>query len=82
MRVREKRAEEGGVSTGRISWSKKNRAKAAVAGRASYTFIAVALDAAQPRLTLVTCYPFDAVVPGGPLRLVVTADPQRAATET
>ncbi len=26
------------------------------------------------RLTLVTCYPFDAVRPGGPLRLVVTAD--------
>jgi sortase A len=42
----------------------------------------IALDAAQPRLTLVTCYPFDAIVPGGPLRLVVTADPQRAATET
>jgi len=28
----------------------------------------------EPRLTLVTCYPFDAVVPGGPLRLVVSAD--------
>ncbi len=26
-----------------------------------------------PMLTLVTCYPFDAVVPGGPLRYVVTA---------
>ena len=24
-------------------------------------------------LTLVTCYPFDAVVPGGPLRYVVRA---------
>ncbi len=24
-------------------------------------------------LTLVTCYPFDAVVPGGPLRFVVRA---------
>jgi sortase A len=34
----------------------------------------IALRADQPRLTLVTCYPFDAVVPGGPLRLVVTAD--------
>lgn len=31
-------------------------------------------DTARPRLTLVTCYPFDAVVPGGPLRYVVTAD--------
>lgn len=26
-------------------------------------------------LTLVTCYPLDAQVPGGPLRLVVTAEP-------
>lgn len=26
-----------------------------------------------PRLTLVTCYPFDAVVPNGPLRYVVSA---------
>jgi sortase A len=34
----------------------------------------IALRAEQPRLTLVTCYPFDALVPGGPLRLVVTAD--------
>lgn len=28
----------------------------------------------RDRLTLVTCYPFDAVTPGGPLRWVVTAD--------
>ena len=35
----------------------------------------IALAAEAPRLTLVTCYPFDAVVPGGPLRLIVTADP-------
>lgn len=27
----------------------------------------------EPTLTLVTCYPFDAVVPGGPLRYVVRA---------
>ena len=27
-----------------------------------------------PRLTLVTCYPFNAIRPGGPLRFVVTAD--------
>jgi len=27
----------------------------------------------QRRLVLVTCYPFEAIVPGGPLRYVVTA---------
>ena len=27
-----------------------------------------------PRLTLVTCYPFEALVPGGPLRYVVVAE--------
>lgn len=31
------------------------------------------LDTDGPVLTLVTCYPFDAVEPGGPLRYVVTA---------
>jgi sortase A len=30
-------------------------------------------ETARPTLTLVTCWPFDAVVPGGPLRYVVTA---------
>jgi sortase A len=34
----------------------------------------LALDSEAPRLTLVTCYPFDAIEPGGPLRFVVTAD--------
>jgi sortase A len=34
----------------------------------------ITLDSEAPRLTLVTCYPFDAVRPGGPLRYVVTAD--------
>jgi sortase A len=34
----------------------------------------IALGANTPRLTLVTCYPFDAIQPGGPLRFVVTAD--------
>jgi hypothetical protein len=34
----------------------------------------LALDGDEPRLTLVTCYPFDAIRPGGPLRFVVTAD--------
>jgi sortase A len=28
----------------------------------------------MPRLTLVTCYPFDALVPGGPLRYLVMAE--------
>ncbi len=31
------------------------------------------LDSDEPMLTLVTCYPFDAIDPGGPLRYVVTA---------
>jgi sortase A len=31
-------------------------------------------DTAVPTLTLVTCYPFDAVNPGGPLRYVVVAE--------
>jgi len=34
----------------------------------------ISLHADIPRLTLVTCYPFDTVVPGDPLRLIVTAD--------
>ena len=33
----------------------------------------VALDTSFAMLTLVTCYPFDALEPGGPLRYVVTA---------
>jgi len=32
------------------------------------------LDGEEARLTLVTCWPFNAVVPGGPLRYVVTAE--------
>jgi sortase A len=32
-------------------------------------------ETGTPRLTLVTCYPFDALVPGGPLRYVVEAEP-------
>jgi sortase A len=31
------------------------------------------LDAPEPALALVTCYPFDALASGGPLRYVVTA---------
>ncbi|MDX1381348.1 MAG: class GN sortase [Xanthomonadales bacterium] len=34
-------------------------------------------DATADRLTLVTCWPFDALDPGGPLRYVVTALPER-----
>ena len=34
----------------------------------------VAEPSASPRLTLVTCYPFDALMPGTPLRYVVVAD--------
>lgn len=33
----------------------------------------IRLDDDQNRLVLVTCYPFNAIVPGGPLRYVVTA---------
>lgn len=33
----------------------------------------LALDTSFAMLTLVTCYPFDALEPGGPLRYVVTA---------
>ena len=33
------------------------------------------LEPGRDRLTLVTCYPFDSPLPGGPLRLVVTALP-------
>jgi sortase A len=34
----------------------------------------IALDANTALLTLVTCYPFDAINPGGPLRWLVTAE--------
>jgi len=34
----------------------------------------VLVEDGRPRLTLVTCFPFDAVVPGGPLRYVVEAE--------
>jgi sortase A len=36
--------------------------------------VRIALDGDAPSLTLVTCYPFNAISPGGPLRFVVTAD--------
>jgi len=34
------------------------------------------IDDSVERLTLLTCYPFDAATPGGPLRWVVTALPE------
>ena len=37
--------------------------------------INIVIDNSQSRLTLITCYPFDAVTAGGPLRWVVTAVP-------
>ena len=36
--------------------------------------LALPRAAVAPTLTLVTCYPFDALVPGGPLRYVVVAE--------
>jgi sortase A len=35
---------------------------------------AILLDGERRSLVLVTCYPFDTPIPGGPLRYVVTAD--------
>jgi sortase A len=35
--------------------------------------LSITLDAGDTRLTLVTCFPFDAIRPGGPLRYVVVA---------
>jgi sortase A len=37
----------------------------------------VARNTPTPRLTLITCYPFDAVLPGGPQRYVVRASVAR-----
>lgn len=34
----------------------------------------ILLDADRPILTLLTCYPFDALLPGGPLRYVAIAE--------
>jgi sortase A len=40
------------------------------------------IDGATERLSLVTCYPFDSPVAGGPLRYVVTAYPLREGAST
>jgi sortase A len=41
--------------------------------------VRVLLDTGDDRLTLVTCYPLDSVLPGGPLRYVVVATRRDAA---
>jgi sortase A len=41
---------------------------------ADYRELRLPRDTPVPTLTLVTCYPFDAVNPGGPLRYVVVAE--------
>ena len=41
---------------------------------ADYRALDIPRDAPMPTLTLVTCYPFDAINPGGPLRYVVVAE--------
>lgn len=41
---------------------------------ADYRSLNIPRDAAVPTLTLVTCYPFDAISPGGPMRYVVVAE--------
>ena len=41
---------------------------------ADYRALNIPRDTLQPTLTLVTCYPFDAINPGGPLRYVVVAE--------
>jgi sortase A len=40
----------------------------------------ILLEADRPTLTLLTCYPFDAVLPGGPLRYVAIAELTRNAS--
>lgn len=44
----------------------------------------LAMNQKRPDLRLITCYPFDAIRPGGPLRYVVTAGPvsPRVSSET
>lgn len=40
----------------------------------------ILIEADRPMLTLLTCYPFDAVLPGGPLRYVAIAELTRNAS--
>ena len=41
----------------------------------------IPLDHRQTSLVLITCYPFDAIVPGGPLRYVVVAEEKTTAQD-
>jgi sortase A len=41
----------------------------------------IPLDRGHPALALVTCYPFYTAIPGGPLRLVVTAEAEETEME-
>jgi sortase A len=41
---------------------------------ADFRALNIPRDTREPTLTLVTCFPFDAIVPGGPLRYVVVAE--------
>jgi len=41
---------------------------------ADFRALNIPRETLQPTLTLVTCYPFDAINPGGPLRYVVVAE--------
>jgi len=41
---------------------------------ADFRTLHIPRDTREPTLTLVTCFPFDAIVPGGPLRYVVVAE--------
>ncbi len=40
----------------------------------------ISLETGRSQLVLVTCYPFDAIVPGGPLRYVVVAESAEKTT--
>ncbi len=52
-----------------------------VTGAAVVDYRDIALPRAPSRLTLITCYPFAALAPGGPLRYVVTAALEPASGE-
>ena len=41
---------------------------------ADFRSLAIPQETAVPTLTLVTCHPFDAINPGGPMRFVVVAE--------
>lgn len=55
----------GGTQDYRVSWTEI----------VDVRDIDIVIDNSQNRLTLITCYPFDAPTAGGPLRWVVTAVP-------